>query len=547
MKRFVWISIILIVSAGSLYYGLRHKRGRTALWQSPPAAAATFTVVRGDLEIPVETGGNLKAKDAQMLRGEVEGNPKIIYLIEEGVQVKPGDLLVTLDPSEISRKLSDQEITYSKAVAEATNASEALRIQLTKNESDLRKALQKVRSASLELQNYFGADMAEKLAAASVEADMEQVLAQCGGNALQDLRELEMDIDLAREDEQRAADKASWTKLLADQGAVTRNDLQADELALKRSRVALEKAQTALALFRAYEFRKKAEQNLSDYRESLQELNTAIAKAHSEQSQKEVDVMTSFARLETQQELLERNRVQLAKTTITAPQEGMVVYGSGNQGPMGGDEIKEGATARMGQVLITLPDMSVMQVLAKVHESAIRQVTLTQQARVRVDAFPDRIYSGSVTKVAVMPEAQNRWMNPDVNIYAVEITLENTSEDLKPGMSTSCEIIVAQLKEVVYVPLAFVFKAEGQNVCYVQEGGRTRMRPVKLGPFNSQFVVVSEGLEAGQRILMMQPEPGAPGREGGGAAGKKSDRSSKGNKSPPEKEEDAPPKNGAHS
>ncbi len=137
-----------------------------------------------------------------------------------------------------------------------------------------------------------------------------------------------------------------------------------------------------------------------------------------------------------------------------------------------GDEehIREGATVRERQAIITIPDMTSMSVNVKIHESYIKKVKKGQKARITVDAFPDKVLDGEVTKVGVLPDSQNRWMNPDIKVYLTTITIDGTHDWLKPGMSAKVEILVNQLEDVVYVPVQAVSPDDGKQVCYVASG-----------------------------------------------------------------------------
>ena len=63
------------------------------------------------------------------------------------------------------------------------------------------------------------------------------------------------------------------------------------------------------------------------------------------------------------------------------------------------------------------------------------------------------LLTGEVTKIAVLPNSENRWMNPDVKVYETNINIEGNNDWLKPGMSAQVEIVAGVLNDVVYIPL----------------------------------------------------------------------------------------------
>ncbi|MBU0754072.1 MAG: hypothetical protein KJ645_02965, partial [Planctomycetes bacterium] len=101
------------------------------------------------------------------------------------------------------------------------------------------------------------------------------------------------------------------------------------------------------------------------------------------------------------------------------------------------------------------------------------------------------------------------WLNPDLKIYSTDITLENGTGKLKPGMSAKVEIIVDQLKQVISVPIQSVYRRGGHEVCYVKSSGsEVEIRPVEVGMNNDQFVVIEEGLVEGEKVLLFEPSMG---------------------------------------
>jgi HlyD family secretion protein len=188
---------------------------------------------------------------------------------------------------------------------------------------------------------------------------------------------------------------------------------------------------------------------------------------------------------------------------------GLLVYGGGRDDMYygGGNEaIREGATVRERQSIFTIPDMSKMCVNVKIHESYIKKVRKGQKARITLDAFPDKILSGEVTKVGVLPDSQNRWMNPDMKVYLTTIAIEGTHEWLKPGMTAKVEILANHLDSVLYVPIQAVVPTDGQQFCYLANGRKPEQRRVEIGEFNDEFIEIKSGLKEGERVLLRAVE-----------------------------------------
>ena len=325
------------------------------------------------------------------------------------------------------------------------------------------------------------------------------------GEAKQKLRKFEDDLQVAQKELGQATATIEGTRRLFDKGFVTRTDLQRDEIAFENSRLKVQTAETARDLFLKYEFTKSAEESLSKYAEAVRELDKARRVAISRLAQARAKLKSAQGQHEVQLRQKKDLNEQLEKCTLRAQKSGLVVYG-GNRDDMmyyGGEErIREGATVRERQAIITIPDTTRMSVNVKIHESYIKKVRKGLKARITVDAFPDEVLTGEVTKVGVLPDSQNRWMNPDMKVYLTTIAVDGTQEWVKPGMSAKVEILVKNLGDVLYVPVQAISPNNGKQICYVSQGFKPERREVEVGEFNDEFIEVKSGLKEGERVLL---------------------------------------------
>lgn len=328
------------------------------------------------------------------------------------------------------------------------------------------------------------------------------------GEAKQKLRKFQDDFQVAQKELGQTKATLEGTQRLFEKGFVTRTDLQRDEIAHENSRLKVQTAETARSLFLKYEFPKAAEESLSKYAEAVREFDKARRVAISRLAQARAKLKSAQGQFEVQARQRKDLNEQLEKCTIVAQKTGLVVYGSGREEMMyyGGEAIREGASVRERQAIITIPDMTRMAVNVKIHESYIKKVRKGQKARITVDAFPDTMLTGEVTKVGVLPDSQNRWMNPDLKVYLTTIAIEGTHEWTKPGMSAKVEILVSHLDDVVHVPVQAVSPEHGKQVCYVVRGLKPERREVEVGEFNDEFIEIKNGLTEGERVLLRRPD-----------------------------------------
>ncbi len=101
---------------------------------------ATFTVKRGPLRISVTETGSIEAREKIILKSEVRGRTSIISLVDEGIHVNKGDLLVELDSSKLVDERIDHQIRVQNAEAAFVGAREKLAVAENQAQSDVDKA-----------------------------------------------------------------------------------------------------------------------------------------------------------------------------------------------------------------------------------------------------------------------------------------------------------------------------------------------------------------------------------------------------------------------
>ena len=128
-----------------------------------------------------------------------------------------------------------------------------------------------------------------------------------------------------------------------------------------------------------------------------------------------------------------------------------------------------------------------------------------QKAVVRIDALPDREFQAVVRKVAPTPDRRIRYYE-DISVYNTEVWIEDDTnalpEDLKPGVSAKAQIIVAELKDVLKVPVQCVVTRDGQTQVLVRTATGTELRTVEVGQSSSTFVEIRSGLSEGEEVAL---------------------------------------------
>lgn len=331
------------------------------------------------------------------------------------------------------------------------------------------------------------------------------------GEAKQQLRALLDELQVSQEEYLLAQDRIEGQRRLADRGFITPTELEAEELNLNKSFNKQQEKETALALYIQYTFPKDAEQKLSDFENAVMGFQRQLIDNIAEEAQQRARYRSAERKFNLERVKLVDVNEQIAAATIRAQRPGLVVYGASDQNSQrfrrsSEEAIAEGATVRERQAILTIPDMREMAVKVNIHESAVQRVAVGQTAKVTIDAFPDARLTGVVTKVAVVADSANSFMNPDLKVYPTTIKIDGEYDWLRPGMSAEVEILVDRLQDVIYVPLQAVSYFDDKRVVYVNRGGQPQMREVEIGTFSDSFIEIRSGLQDGEEVLLLPPQ-----------------------------------------
>jgi len=201
----------------------------------------------------------------------------------------------------------------------------------------------------------------------------------------------------------------------------------------------------------------------------------------------------------------------LSKTVYHSPINGIITSLRVEEGEIA----MIGTMNNPGTILMTIADLSVMEVEVEVDETDVIGVEIGQQAEVRVDAFPDQPIKGKVTEIG-SSALQKVTSSEESKDFKVIITLENPPENLKPGLSATTDIITAEKTDVLAIPISALVlrekedkeeekkekKDEQEEGVYVVKENRAKFFPVEKGIMGEMMIEITTGLEEGQDIVV---------------------------------------------
>ncbi len=149
-----------------------------------------------------------------------------------------------------------------------------------------------------------------------------------------------------------------------------------------------------------------------------------------------------------------------------------------------------------GDALYQVADLSTVWVIAEVFEQDIGLVKTGTQARIKINAYPDKVFEGRIAYVYPTLKAETRTV-------AVRIELANPKGLLKPGMFAQVELPVGRAEKLLTVPDSAVIDSGTRRIVLVQlERGRFEPREVKLGAFGDSYVEVLDRIKAGEQVVV---------------------------------------------
>ncbi|HEY7533624.1 MAG TPA: efflux RND transporter periplasmic adaptor subunit [Nitrospiraceae bacterium] len=172
------------------------------------------------------------------------------------------------------------------------------------------------------------------------------------------------------------------------------------------------------------------------------------------------------------------------------------------------------STSTMSRGILSLHEIETVRTLIEVVEKDVPLIKLGQRAEIRAEAYPDRVFEGSVTRIV---QALNR----ATRTMTVEVDLPNKSHLLKGGMFARVEVLVGHHAKAVQIPIDAVSRLEDLQYVYTVRDGRAQRVEVEIGLRSENRVEITKGLNGSEEVIVsgkdlvqdgtpVQPQPLQP-------------------------------------
>lgn len=245
----------------------------------------------------------------------------------------------------------------------------------------------------------------------------------------------------------------------------------------------------------------RVERARRDY-ERLQRLHENRFTQEKELLDAETDLKIAEIDLEIREARLEKAEENLSKTIIRAPHAGILSDRNVNPG-----QVIVGATSvNQGTTLMRVNDLSELVITVDINEVDIAKVDPSVTPVIRIDAYPDRIFTGKIVDVARFAVNRN-----NLRVFPIEIRFESGDFAVSPGVSATVEILVEEVTDVPSIGVGAVFSEEDQTVVYRKAGekpnGLSQWERVVIetGIRDFERVEIVAGLQPGDEVALRRP------------------------------------------
>ena len=510
----------------------------------------TAKVEKGTVVSSVSASGVLQPLTTVDVKSNAGGQVEVLA-VDVGTVVEPGQLIAKIDPTDSRTAFNQAEADLSAANARMSQSRESLTLQKEQNTSQLQNSTQayeasKARLAQAEVQ----AKVQPTLTKAAIkQADANYKAAQ---QSLRQLKEAGVpqgtaQVKSAYDSAMAAMDNAKRNldrqQGLFDKGFISAGQLDAARLAydtakaqadsakekydtvaqdydaqLQSAQARLDQAEAALENAKANAVQDQIRrQDVLAARAALSQAAASLASTKSNAHQipiKAADIRSSEASIVRSQAAVDNAKTQLNYAVIKAPRAGVILQKYVEVGSIIQSGRSSVAGTGSGTSIVQLGDLSRMFVLASVDESDIAQVEEGQTVDITLDAYPDEIFEGVVTRIDPQTVTQQ-----SVTTVPVTVEIKDPDARLKPGMNATCNFIIDRRENVLVVPTEAVKDQDGKYSVTVIEKGTQVERKVEVGLAGDETTEIVSGLKEGEEVVTAVIESQSRQSSQGGSGG----------------------------
>jgi len=521
MKRVIVVIIIVAVVVIGIWrtgQAIRSRKQASQRAEKPPVAVEVSVLKRGTIQEELSFVGNIVANSEVTVFPRVAGRIEQILVDEDSV-VKKGEAIAKIEDKEASLRVKQAEAALEAARA-GLNQSRALseirvRSQITQAQANLvsaEAALKQVRDiARTKVSSQL--DQAEA-GVAALKANLKKIK---DGARSEERKQIEATVQQAKANMDNAQADLDRIEKLYSEGAVSTQTLdgartratvakaqyeaasqqmklvetgaRAEDIAAMESQV--KQAEAGLELIRSMADSKSWEQDIEMAQARYEQAKAALdaAKALEKAKSWEAEIIASETGVKQAETALELAEETLSNTTVTAPINGVVSKRF----------LDKGSMANPAAPLFTIVDMDKVKAVVDITEANLSKISLNSRAFISVEEFPEQI-AGQITLISPT-------VKPVSRTVPVEITIDNPSHRLKPGMFVRVTTPVKVRENAILVRRSAVMEdkmsgTSGSKYLFVVDNNTGIKRKVETGISRGDIVEILSGVQPGEMVVV---------------------------------------------
>ncbi|MDR5709679.1 MAG: efflux RND transporter periplasmic adaptor subunit [Armatimonadota bacterium] len=478
MRRWIALGVVAVIVALGGSVLVRREPARSSSPTPEPAVAVEVVPARtGSVREVIRAAGSVAAAQTVEVSSKIPGRVLAVF-VREGDAVRRGQLLLRLDPSDAEAQLAQARAAFRMALSRISQAESAVLLQQEATEAQVQQAQAQVRALASQVRSAQANRDALLGSLQSARAQLEAAEAN--------VRAAEANLERVRSDLARLEALYAAGALSAQQVEAARTQLGSAQAALDAAKAQRDALLAQISTLAAQ--REAAEAAVAQVRSALEGAQAALRAAQANREQVPVrrqDVLQARAAAAQAHAAVRLAEQQLQNTWVRSPQDGVVIRRS----------VDPGEWIAPGVPALVVADLSRVRVQLEVSEREIHRVRRGRPVEITVDALPERIFRGVVTRWSEVASTPTR-------TFTVEVELPNPDHALRPGMFGRGAIVVAEVRDAVLVPAEAVVSGEGGPFVWMVEGSRVKRRPVRVGLREGGRVQVL-GVRPGERVVVL--------------------------------------------
>ena len=193
---------------------------------------------------------------------------------------------------------------------------------------------------------------------------------------------------------------------------------------------------------------------------------------------------------------------QLDALTIKAPKDGLAIRANN---PITQKKFQIGDPVWHLMPIVTLPELDEMKVKINAPEIDYKQININDSIAFTFDALPGNLAWGKINMKS--PVGQQYREGSKVKFFEIEASIDSILAMPEPGLTANCTIILTEVKDTIVIPQIAVFEEDSIKAVYIKVNNGFEMRQIKTGLASAKEVIISDGLQAGEVIVLAKPTP----------------------------------------